>query len=491
MVWVKRKRFLLGLVVFVFMLAGSFVLFIGPWPCYTSGYENTAYFNKSIAAINQSAKASKSSDNPGKLKAGWSAVIITPPIGTPMAGYGARNKPFKFMGPGQVSQGVHDELQAKALALSDGEDTLVLLGADILLTPPNVIRLAFETISKETPLTRNQVYFSASHTHNSCGAWGPGIAATVTGGEYDPKIVAHLAEKYAKAVIEAYKNMEPAKMAHSTGLDAKEFIRNRAHEANLDSELSYIVIEKDSGKRCILTSFSAHPTIIDDDVLEFTAEYPGAFQRAVERATGATTIYLGGATGSSGPRTPDIPNGTKYDRVNAMGEGLAKLVTNDIKAKPLQWETSPDITSINAQIEIPPLQLRIPWKGWEKWRLSPFAGKIAGLNRELCVQGAKIGDVKFVGIPADFSSEISLMWKNDAQRKGIDLWVTSFSPGYCGYISPDKYYNEPKALAESEVSVMSWTGPHQEGFFTALKDKIMEDLGKPNKPGRQSHQAKK
>ena len=44
---------------------------------------------------------------------------MTPPVGTPMAGYGARR--------GAASTGVHDDLYVKAVAFSDGVDTAVIV----------------------------------------------------------------------------------------------------------------------------------------------------------------------------------------------------------------------------------------------------------------------------------------------------------------------------------------------------------------------------
>ena len=167
------KKILLGFGALVLALVVSFVTVIGPWPVYSSGFEGTRYFNKALAAIDDNVTESAITTTPGRLQAGWGKAIITPEIGTPLAGYGDRK--------GAPSTGVHDDLYVKALALSDGQDTVVIVGADILLVPPNVADLVREQVGAETPLTPNDLYFGASHTHCSLGAFGPGIAAYVTG----------------------------------------------------------------------------------------------------------------------------------------------------------------------------------------------------------------------------------------------------------------------------------------------------------------------
>ncbi|MCX5758393.1 MAG: hypothetical protein NTU83_07805 [Candidatus Hydrogenedentes bacterium] len=84
------KKILIGVAVFFVLLAGAFVVFIGPWPTYTASFEGTGYFNNDMARIDKAVQQCKITDNPGQLKVGWGTAIITPPIGTPLAGYSAR-----------------------------------------------------------------------------------------------------------------------------------------------------------------------------------------------------------------------------------------------------------------------------------------------------------------------------------------------------------------------------------------------------------------
>ena len=70
-------------------------------------------------------------------------------------------------------------------------------------------------------------------------------------------------------------------------------------------------------------------------------------------------------------------------------------------------------------------------------------------------------------------------WADWAAVRGCDLWASSFCAAYIGYISPDRYYNEPSAVRRYETGFMSWAGPHQEAFFTALMKRMAEALTKP------------
>ena len=463
------KKILLGIGMCLAFVVGLFLVFVGPWPTYASGFEAKGYFRKAIAAIDQNVRESDITDAPGRLEAGWGVNLITPKPGTPMAGYGDRG--------GAPSEGVHDDLYVKALALSDGQDVAVLVGSDMLLVPENVAAMVREEVAREVPLTPNDIFFCASHTHGGPGAFGPGLVARIASGKYDPEIPIFLTQAFTSAIVKAYNGLEPAKLAHG-GVNAEQYIKNRTRKAPVDGELSYLVVEQDDGDRCYLASFSAHPTVLGGKSnMQMTAEYPGYLQRAIERDTGATAVYLGGAVGSMGHRAPDGPNG--FARAEAMGEALAKLVLED--ATDPAFETNLDVVSVGVPLKLPPFQVRIMSP---KWRFSKFLVPLAGINTSGWTHAVRVGDVVFVGVPADFSGEISVKWKKWAERKGYDMWATSFSADYVGYISPDEYYQEvtdAKGGPKYETGLMSWCGPHQEAYFTALMNHMVEVMAPRSK----------
>src|SRR5437660_3459570 len=64
---------------------------------------------------------------PDELRAGAAKTDITPPVGYPMWGYGARHD--------KPSEGVLDPLQARALVLAAGKETIVLVSLDLGRAP--------------------------------------------------------------------------------------------------------------------------------------------------------------------------------------------------------------------------------------------------------------------------------------------------------------------------------------------------------------------
>ena len=214
----RRYKILLIIVVVLVLLAGSFVILFGPWPTYKSGFEDKDYYKKALAEIERHKKRLEINSSVGQFEAGWACRSITPEVGTPLAGYGDRK--------GKPSIGVHDEIFVKALAVSDGTDVAVIVGADMLIIPENVADMVRQRVSEQTPLTANEILFNASHNHSGPGGFAPGFASKAFNGPYDPKIPEFLTKAFTEAIVEAYRSIEPARVAYG-GVDALEYIRNR------------------------------------------------------------------------------------------------------------------------------------------------------------------------------------------------------------------------------------------------------------------------
>ena len=242
---------------------------------------------------------------------------ISPGIGTPLAGYSGRHP--------KESTGVRDTCEVSALALSDGKDTVILVGSDMLIIPPNLSEGVRAKVAEATggKITGDDILFNASHTHCGPGGFGPGLVAQFSAGKYDPKIPEYLISHFSDAIITAYKSLAPAALA-SGKFDLPEYIRNRCDRQEVDPILNFLVVKHDDGTQCYLVRYSAHPTTFGQHQMEMSAEYPGEIKRYIEAQTHQTAEYMSGAVGAMGPHAPDGP--TEDARVKAMGEAIGKRV---------------------------------------------------------------------------------------------------------------------------------------------------------------------
>jgi len=467
----SRSRFcalycLLPVVLVGLLAVSGFVFVVGPWPVYRdSHYAEQPYFHETLARMEASAARSVTDREPGRLHAGWAEVDMTPPVGTPMAGYSGRPN-------NKRSTGIHDPVFSRALVLSDGRNTVALVGADLLLVSPNVAEKVWDDLAADTPFTQDNILFTVSHTHCGPGGFGPGLVAEFSFGEYDPAIEQLIADSIAQSIREAYADMAPAGLAH-THVEAPEYIRNRTNVEGIDPLLGMFVVEKETGERCYAVRYSAHTTVLPQTFLEISAEYSGVLVRELAERTGHFAIFLGGAVGAMGPNPPE--GATPVERMEAMGAALAdRVLEHDGE---FDFDQHLEIRSFGAEVGMPPLQVRPA--NLRDWRVSPNLAPVVGLPTESWIQGVRVGPILFLGTPYDFGGAIAWPWAQEAADNGVVLWVSSLGVAYSGYLTPDKYYWEPTEGYDQDYEwrLMDWFGPNQEAMWTDFRDHAYTLLG--------------
>ena len=154
----------------------------------------------------------------GELRVGVAAVKITPPTGTPMAGYYSE----------RGSQGVLDDLHAKAAVLDDGKTNMAIVVCDLIGMPRSVVIEARRLIAEKTGIPADRVMISATHTHTGPMDVGDtAIDDLVTGGsKLSQEYAQQLPKWIAQAVGEAYERRVPARISYGCENEPKlSFIR--------------------------------------------------------------------------------------------------------------------------------------------------------------------------------------------------------------------------------------------------------------------------
>ena len=99
-----------------------------------------------------------------QLSVGVARTDITPPVGIAHAGWGAQTH--------QRAVGVDLPLWATALALSDGDQTVLIVDLDLLsILEPNAVRVK-DAIIELTGLPSSHIRLSYTHTHSGPSALG-------------------------------------------------------------------------------------------------------------------------------------------------------------------------------------------------------------------------------------------------------------------------------------------------------------------------------
>ena len=106
------------------------------------------------------------------LRVGVAAVSITPPNGTPLAGYYRK----------RLSEGVLDDIHAKAIVFEQNGVKAAIVICDILTFPRQTVTTARELIEQQTGIPGANVLIAATHSHTSPVVSGENTRDALDGG---------------------------------------------------------------------------------------------------------------------------------------------------------------------------------------------------------------------------------------------------------------------------------------------------------------------
>jgi neutral ceramidase len=414
-------------------------------------YQQMPYYKEWKGLIG---KVERDTTSATTFRVGWSKVNITPSAPTPMAGYGNRR--------GRAYTAVHDSVYVRAIVIDNGSSQAAIVSGDLLIIPPTVTKILQSKLTeKEIPF--NNVFFGATHTHNSVGGWGTGISGLFFSGKHDPKVAERLADAIFQAIVKAKSQMEPARLTYMESKDTLD-IRNRlvGDEGGVDPEVRSIGFVTKSGKKAILSSYGAHSTIMQSKNMALSRDYPGVLVDSLENGRYNFAMYMAGAVGSMGP----IEKGTDdFDEMKNQAFGVQQAL--------LASDTVPQNNKAILQAITIPLPLREPSPRLTMdIVLRPWAFKKAFGEYPVFVKALRIGNILMVGMPCDFSGELVGGLDAYAKTKGLDLIVTSFNGGYIGYITHDKYFDRDLY----ETKTMSWYGPYNGAYLQEVTRDIIDRM---------------
>ncbi|HKA05825.1 MAG TPA: hypothetical protein VKD71_01125, partial [Gemmataceae bacterium] len=144
-----------------------------------------------------------------ELRVGAAAVVITPPEGTPLAGYYSE----------RGSKKVLDDIYAKAIVLEVGETKAALVVCDLISLPRHVVTEARRQIEATTKIPGAHVMLSATHTHTGPVLTRESALDELVGATSDlgRRYTEKLPELIAKSVAEADKKLAPARASVARG----------------------------------------------------------------------------------------------------------------------------------------------------------------------------------------------------------------------------------------------------------------------------------
>ncbi len=225
------------------------------------------------------------------LLAGAARSCITPPLGTSLSGYFNDRKAID----------VHDDLHAKALVVSDGDEAIALAVCDIICCPREVLDRAKEMAYVRIGIPPEKITVSCTHTHT--GPATAGLLGAVKEEAYDE----WLAGRIADALQMAYRRLQPAVACWGSGAEPNEVFNRRWHLADgtvamnppigdkglvkpagpTDPEVGLLAFEQPDGTPIAAVLNYALHYVGGGDGLEVSADYFALVQEELNRMVGA------------------------------------------------------------------------------------------------------------------------------------------------------------------------------------------------------------
>ena len=240
------------------------------------------------------------------FRAGFSRVDITPPLGTPIVGYFESRR----------AKGVLDNLEANALALSDGERTAVLIAADLLGIEGVAFSKALRRrVAASAGVAEDAVYIHCTHTHTGPGAGRADAGRTdlFDGTDFYNEF---LATRLADVAHLAVADLAPASLAVGSAearrisflrryrmkdgsIRTNPGVRNPAIAmpiGTLDETVRVLRIRRTDADDIAVLNFATHPDVVGGEMV--SGDWPAFARRTFERAEPNTRcMFLNGAQG--------------------------------------------------------------------------------------------------------------------------------------------------------------------------------------------------
>ncbi len=388
-------------------------------------------------------------------RAGVAKVNISPELPIWLGGYAARTKP---------AEQKNDDLWAKALVLEDAEGhRAVLLTMDLVGIPRDFSLSVREPIEKRYNLPRAAIALNTSHTHSGPVIRGNLMAMYALDEEQSRRMNEYktaVVPKLVAAVDEAFKTMQPAKLAWGIGKagfavnrrnnkpegQIEQMIKDGKIVGPSDHELPVLAVYDENDKlRALVGGYACHGTVLSDYFV--SADWPGAGQNELERRhPGAIAMFVAGCGGDQNP----LPR-RSVALMEKYGHEFADGV--DAALKTSMQPMAPTLKVAYEEIDLPfdklPTRADLVAQTEEQFLVGRWAKyMLKELDRDgsfsqtypYPIQAWKLGDnLTWVLLGGEAVVDYSLRLKAEL---GPQVWISSYSNDVMAYIPSRRVLRE-------------------------------------------------
>src|SRR3954468_19113300 len=239
------------------------------------------------------------------LRAASVKVDITPKTPQWLLGYQARQ-----------SNGVHDNIYHRVLALEAGGTPFYLISTDVCLFSPNFFDSVMRDLQNRTGVDPAHVWWSVTHTHAAPELGPPDMYKALLGRsdhDWDREYTAFATNALIEAVKTARGKLEPARLSFAT-TTANANINRRARDVDgkvslglnpdgpVDRQVNLLRLTRPDGSPiALVVNYAMHGTVMSGQNLKISGDAPGIVASYLEEQLGGTVLYVNGAAGNIAP----------------------------------------------------------------------------------------------------------------------------------------------------------------------------------------------
>lgn len=432
----------------------------------------------------------------GTFMAGAATANITPPLGVRLSG--------SFLP--RTAENVLDEMQAKAIVVSDGRTSVAVVVCDLIAMTRDRVDAVKERAEKMSGVPASNILISCTHTHS-----GPS-PCWVLGVEPEDDYMDWACLKIADAVTLANRRLQDAQAGCAVGsipdqvFNRRWWLKDGTVKMNpgvqnpdlvrpagpTDPQFSILAIETpDREPIAMLANYALH-YVGAAAANSVSADYFGNFSRSVTRMMGhdLLAIMSNGCCGDinnvdfENPRHPlcSIPGAKSQQVADICAAEAVRLWREKV-------EMTRDIPLGMAAREVTVHKRHIPsdelddaraaeaaggdladrdffWK-WQRVRVSELPDTFPTL-----LQALRIGDLGLVGLPGEIFVEIGLQIK---QKSPLAVTMPiELANGYLGYTCTDRSLEE--GSYETETCYSSLPAAGTEALYVDTATELFEEL---------------
>jgi putative membrane-bound dehydrogenase-like protein len=381
-----------------------------------------------------------------ELKVGTARVDITPTYPVRLNGFGGRRT---------ESEGVSQQIWAKALAIEDAQTGPALIVAiDNLGVPDYIHQELSRRLAGPLGLKPERIALTATHTHTAplLSRFTPTIFSV----PIPPEHLAHvdrytgeLIDAMEQAALSAWKSRQPATLTYAIG--QVTFAANRRTKGGpVDHDLPVLAIRDKTGKLiAVYTSYACHCVTLSHN--KISGDWAGYAQVAIEKAfPNAVAVTSVGCGADSNPSSG--VTGDKLDIAAQQGEQIATEITRLLKApmKPVAGPLAAAMTRLLLPFD------KLPTRGdlEERAKRQDAVGYHARFNLEKLDRGETLPaelpytiqtwtfgtGLALINLPGEVVVDYSLRLKREFDR--TRLWVNGYANEAPCYIPSERILKE-------------------------------------------------